>query len=314
MGNHSQSTGTQPAILQETGSHGLFVVFDVKSGRPGVAKAAARAAADLPALVNSLGASLGNAGLAATIAFGSEFWDQLETGKKPKHLRKQKPVQGAPGIVPSTGGDLFLHIKSDRHDVNWDLAHKFKDTLPPETVVMDETEGFTYKDNRDLTGFIDGTANPKGHDPRAEAALIDPSDDAAFAGGSYVLVQKYIHNLKSWNTLSDRDQEQAVGRRKSDSEELPVKPPTSHIARAELVEGGKERPIVRHSMPWGKATGDSGLLFCAYAKDPGIFEKQLERLYGVSGDGVADRMMSFTKAVSSAIFFAPSLETLSTLR
>jgi Dyp-type peroxidase family len=203
MGNHSQSTGTQPAILQETGSHGLFVVFDVKSGRPGVAKAAARAAADLPALVNSLGASLGNAGLAATIAFGSEFWDQLETGKKPKHLRKQKPVQGAPGIVPSTGGDLFLHIKSDRHDVNWDLAHKFKDTLPPETVVMDETEGFTYKDNRDLTGFIDGTANPKGHEwrvarnGRSSAILCRGGKRPEIPASSFAPTPKTRASLKS---------------------------------------------------------------------------------------------------------------------
>lgn len=176
--------------------------------------------------------------------------------------------------------------------------------------VLEEVEGFSYLDSRDLTGFIDGTANPKGEE-RMEVALIG-DEDPDFAGGSYVLAQRYVHDLEKWSRLPVAEQEMVFGRTKPDSTELgeDKKPATAHISRVEIEEDGEELKIVRHSLPYGKASGESGLFFIAYSKDARIFEKMLSRMIGTAGDGLHDHLMDFTRAVSGAIFFVPPLEVL----
>lgn len=178
--------------------------------------------------------------------------------------------------------------------------------------VMDEVHGFRYLDTRDLTGFIDGTENPKGKQ-RALVALIG-KDDPDFSGGSYVFTQRYVHNLKKWATLPLTQQESTIGRRKKDSKELSdkVKPPTAHISRVVIEEHGDELQIVRHSFPYGTMT-EAGLFFIAYTKDLTIPEKMLKRMFGRTGDGLHDQLMDFTRAVSGATFFAPSLKVLTSL-
>ena len=172
--------------------------------------------------------------------------------------------------------------------------------------------GFRYLDARDLTGFIDGTENPKGRE-RAEAALIG-REDPAFAGGSFVFTQRYVHDLARWERLAVREQEGAIGRRKRDSRELAdrVKPATAHIARVVIEEDGRELEIVRHSSPYG-TTSECGLFFIAYTRDLAIPEKMLRRMMGAADDGLHDRLMEFTRAVSGATFFAPSLAALRSL-
>ena len=179
-----------------------------------------------------------------------------------------------------------------------------------ETVeVMDEVHGFQYLDSRDLTGFIDGTENPKGKG-RAPVALIG-AEDPAFAGGSYVFTQRYVHNLKKWATVPQKEQEKVIGRRKPDSKELSdkTKPPTAHISRVVIEEDGEELEIVRHSLPYGTVS-ESGSFFIAYSKTLDIPEKMLSRMMGATGDGLHDHLMDYTRAVSGATFFAPSLEVL----
>jgi len=206
-----------------------------------------------------------------------------------------------------------LHILSKRYDLNFELATRIYTQLGDMVEVMDEVHGFAYLDSRDLTGFIDGTENPMGNKDRTAVALIG-QEDAAFAGGSYVFTQRYIHNLKKWATIPLQEQEGAVGRKKKDSKELSdkVKPPTAHISRVVMEENGKELEIVRHSFPYGTVS-ESGLFFIAYTRDLAIPEKMLSRMYGTAGDGLHDHLMDFTQAVTGATFFAPSLEVLKSL-
>ena len=171
---------------------------------------------------------------------------------------------------------------------------------------MDEVQGFRYLDSRDLTGFIDGTENPKGKE-RTSVALIG-SEDPTFSGGSYVFTQRYVHNLQKWGTLPQKEQEKVIGRRKPGSEELSdqAKPPTAHISRVVIEEDGEELEIVRHSFPYGTVS-EHGLFFIVYTKDLDIPERMLSRMMGTSDDGLHDHLIDYTRAVSGAHFFAPSL-------
>ncbi len=176
--------------------------------------------------------------------------------------------------------------------------------------VMEEVHGFRYLDSRDLTGFIDGTENPKGAE-RAEVALIG-DEDPDFAGGSYAFTQRYVHDLKRWAAVPQAEQEATIGRRKTDSEELETKPPTAHISRVVIEEDGRELEIVRHSFPYGTVS-ESGLFFIAYSRTLDTTEKMLSRMMGTAGDGLHDHLMDYTRAVSGATFFAPSLPMLRAL-
>lgn len=302
----------QAGIIPAPHPNALFLVLRVvdpeKKG-----KAAAKVAAGIPALVEKIGVTDPRAKLVCTVSFGPEFWDVISPGKRPAGLRPFTAIEADGRRAPSTGGDILLHILSKRHDLNFELAMRVRNELGDCIEVMDEVHGFQYLDSRDLTGFIDGTENPKGAKDRAEVALIG-SEDAAFACGSYVFTQRYVHNLQKWATLPTREQEKIIGRRKSDSEELSAKakPPTAHISRTVIEENGEELEIVRHSFPYGTVS-EKGLFFIAYCKTLDIPEKMLNRMIGTSGDGLHDHLMDFSQAVSGANFFAPSLEVLKSL-
>ena len=206
-----------------------------------------------------------------------------------------------------------MQITSGRHDLNLDLAMGLVRRLQPLARVTEEIHGFRYRDSRDLTGFIDGTENPKGKG-RAVAALIG-EEDRRFAGGSYVAVQRYVHDLERWRRLGDREQEQIIGRTKRGSVELPKskKPETAHISRVVIEQDGAELQILRQSYPWGTVR-EAGLYFAAYTKSLDVFDLMLARMMGATADGLHDRLMEFSRAVTGATFFVPSLETLLSLK
>ncbi len=207
---------------------------------------------------------------------------------------------------------MLAHIISSRHDLNIELALQIRKALGAAARVKDEVHGFRYLDTRDLTGFIDGTENPKGK-KRAEVALIG-REDPHFAGGSYVFAQRYVHNFALWGSRTRSEQEKIIGRRKSDSKELSAraKPPTAHISRVVIEEDGEELQILRHSFPYG-TTSEAGLFFIAYTRSLDIVEKMLARMVGGPGDAAHDHLLHYTRAVSGATFFAPSLTTLQSL-
>ena len=295
----------QSAILPEAAQHALYIVINVKSKTDNVVKQCA----SLPTLINNIKQQHNADSLFASLAFGSDYWELIYSKGKPQHLKPFSQLGEGELCAPATGGDLFLHIHSDRKDMTYVLATAFLKSIKDDVTVLEEVEGFHYLDDRDLTGFIDGTENPEG-DERAEVALID--DDGDFNGGSYVLAQRYVHNLPKWEKVDDKEQEGIIGRTKPDSVELDddVMPETSHVSRVVIEEDGEELEIVRHSLPYGKASGDSGLFFLAYSKDNTILEKMLANMFGTSGDELHDHLMNYTTAKSSAYFFAPSVEML----
>jgi putative iron-dependent peroxidase len=302
----------QAGIIPDPSPSALFLILRVLD--PAInGKAVAKVAAGVPTLVEKVSAVDPRAKLVCTVSFGSEFWDVISPGKRPAGLRPFQAIDADGLRAPSTGGDVLIHILSKRHDLNFELALRIRNQLGDTVEVMDEVQGFQYLDSRDLTGFIDGTANPKGAKERIAVALIG-DEDVAFVGGSYVFTQRYVHDLQKWATIPTKEQEKVIGRRKADSEELSerAKPPTAHISRVVIEENGEELEIVRHSFPYGTVS-EKGLFFIAYSKTLDIPEKMLSRMMGTSGDGFHDHLMDYTQAVSGANFFAPSLEVLKSL-
>jgi putative iron-dependent peroxidase len=302
----------QSVILPAPGPSALFVVLRAPElARDGAELA--RIAARAPALARDVARLGPKAKLACGVAFGSALWDVASPGSRPRGLRPFLPIAAGALAAPATPGDLLLHVTSKRHDLNLELAMRLRAELGARAERVEEVHGFTYLDSRDLTGFIDGTENPTGVRARAAAALIG-REDAAFAGGSYVFTQRYVHDLARWNAQPLAEQESAVGRRKRDSRELPAKakPKTAHISRVVIEQDGVELQILRRSFPYG-TTSEAGLFFIAYTRDLAIPERMLARMLGASADGLHDHLMDFTRAVSGASFFAPSAQVLRSL-
>lgn len=302
----------QPGILPEPGPHALFLILRIRTPAAN-GLAVARVAAGIPSLVATTGRLDPRASLACTVGVGSELWDVVSPDRRPKGLRPFRAIAAGGRSAPNTGGDLLLHMLSKRADLNFELAMRIMRGLGDAVEVSEEVHGFRYLDSRDLTGFIDGTENPKGRTSRARAALIG-DEDPAFAGGSYVFTQRYVHDLKSWAGLPKKEQERVIGRTKGSSTELSAKakPPTAHISRVVIEEGGEELEIVRHSFPYGTVS-EHGLFFIAYTRNLDIPDTMLRRMLGAGGDALHDHLMDYTRAVSGATFFAPSLKTLKSL-
>jgi putative iron-dependent peroxidase len=172
---------------------------------------------------------------------------------------------------------------------------------------VDEVHGFRYFDDRDLIGFVDGTENPTGQ-AAIDAALVG-GEDVVFAGGSYVLVQKYVHDLAGWNALSTETQERIIGRTKLSDIELDdaVKPASAHNALTTIVEDGKEIKIIRDNMPFGRAAEkEFGTYFIGYARSPRTIEQMLENMFIGRPPGNYDRLLDFSLARTGNLFFVPS--------
>jgi putative iron-dependent peroxidase len=303
----------QSGILPEARESALFLILRVPE--PGGARSAvAKVVSSFPARTQRLAARDPRAKLVSVVSLGPEFWDVVSPAGRPSGFRRFRALEAAGRRAPNTGGDLLFHIIARRPDICFELALETRRELGAAVEVMDEVHGFRYLDARDLTGFIDGTENPKGSKTRARVALIG-DEDPAFAGGSFVVTQRYVHELEKWGGLALREQERVIGRRKRDSAELSdrAKPPTAHISRVVIEEDGEELEIVRHSFPYG-STSEAGLFFIAYNKTQDTFEKMLARMMGTAGDDLHDRLMDFTVPVSGAMFFAPSLRVLRSLR
>ncbi|MGD1333668.1 Dyp-type peroxidase [Vibrio harveyi] len=293
----------QTAIVPEAGPFALYTQLKVNQNRENVlAKLKA-----LPELVNELNANQPGADLTISIAFTKSFWQHLNV-QMPEELIDFPELGEGDVFAPATDVDVLIHCHSTRHDLHFYVLRKFLVETAEDVTVVDETYGYRYLDARDMTDFVDGTENPKG-DARADVALIK---DGAFAGGSYVMVQRFEHNLPAWNRLNVSAQEKVIGRTKSDSIELEDVPAASHVGRVDIKEEGKGLKIVRHSLPYGTVTGAHGLLFISYCNTIHNIKVMLESMYGVT-DGKTDQLLRFTKAVTGAYFFAPSQEMLAEL-
>jgi putative iron-dependent peroxidase len=292
----------------------IFLVLCVADGADALDKARS-VLGGLDDLVKTVGFRDLSARLSCIAGIGSDLWDRLTPGAKPQELKPFTPIVGNPHHAPATPGDLLLHIRAERPDICFEFERILLQSFGQSVTMADEVTGFRYFDARDLLGFVDGTANPDGKDI-ADSALVG-EEDAAFAGGSYVVVQKYLHNLDGWGRVPTPEQETIIGRTKIDNIELDDDdaPRKSHKSLATIVDSdGTERDILRDNMPFGRAGhGEYGTYFIGYSRRLWVIEKMLERMYVGDPVGSYDRLLDFSTPHTGTTFFAPSRGTLQAL-
>ncbi|KWV52185.1 peroxidase [Bradyrhizobium macuxiense] len=261
---------------------------------------------DVAALVRAVGFRDLEGRLSCVMGIGSGAWDRLFGAPRPKDLHPFREINGVHHAV-ATPGDLLFHIRAVPMDLCFELATQIVARLGDAVATADEVHGFKYFDERDLLGFVDGTENPE--DQAAVDATIIGDEDPAFAGGSYVIVQKYLHDMTKWNELPVEMQEKIIGRTKLSDIELDdaVKPSYAHNALTTIVENGEELDIVRDNMPFGNISkGEFGTYFIGYAKSPHRIEQMLENMFVGRPPGNYDRLLDFSRAVTGTLYFIPS--------
>jgi putative iron-dependent peroxidase len=303
--NSGQPSAVPQSVVAHLTRAAIFLVVTINSGKEN--EAAVRAlCGDLAALLRAVGFRDLEGGLSCVMAFGSEAWDRLFGAPRPKDLHPFREIRGVHHAV-ATPGDILFHIRSTRMDLCFELATQIMARLRGAVSIADEVQGFTYFDDRDLIGFVDGTENPA--DRAAVNAAIVGDEDVAFAGGSYVIVQKYLHDLDGWNALPIEEQEKIIGRKKLSDIELDdsVKPTSAHNALTTIIENGEQLEIVRDNMPFGEVgKGEFGTYFIGYARSPRRIEQMLENMFVGRPPGNYDRLLDFSRAVTGALFFVPS--------
>jgi putative iron-dependent peroxidase len=292
----------------------IFLVVTVGS-EPAALQAVCATLQGLDDLVKTVGFRDLAGRLSCIAGVGSALWDRLFPHKRPQQLRPFAPIQGPVHRAPATTGDLLFHIRAERADLCFEFERLLLGALGASVSVVDEVSGFRYFDARDLLGFVDGTANPTGVDLPASALVGD--EDPDFAGGSYVVVQKYLHDMAAWAKTPTPLQEQIIGRTKIDNVEIDDDdaPRKSHKSLATIVDAdGNEHDILRDNMPFGRAGhGEFGTYFIGYSRNLWVIEKMLQRMYVGEPPGAYDRLLDFSTPHTGATFFAPSRPTLQAL-
>src|SRR5580692_10699742 len=284
----------------------IFVVAKLKPGAE--TRSTVRSfCADLSGIFRAVEHRNLEAGLSCVMGIGSEAWDQLFGAPRPAKLHPFREIRAGARHAVSTPGDLLFHIRAKHTDLCFELTAQIMARIGDVVSGVDEVHGFRYFDERDLIGFVDGTENPRGKE--ASDAVLIGEEDAAFAGGSYVMVQKYLHDMQGWNALPVEAQEKIIGRKKlSDIEfDEAVKPSSSHSSLTTIEENGQEIKILRDNMPFGSAAqGEFGTYFIGYSRSPGTLEQMLENMFVGRPPGNYDRLLDYSRAVTGSLFFVPS--------
>jgi putative iron-dependent peroxidase len=302
-------SGLAPESQQVVQNLTRAAIFLIATVNPGASNRAAirSLCGDLPALVRSVGFRDIEGNLSCVMGIGSEAWDSLFGQPRPAELHPFREVEAGSRHAVATPGDLMFHIRAKRMDLCFELATQIMARLGEAVAPVDEVHGFRYFDDRDLIGFVDGTENPTGQ-AAIDAAYVG-AEDAVFAGSSYMIVQKYLHDLAGWNALSTETQERIIGRTKLADIELDdaVKPAYAHNALAKVVVDGKEIKIIRDNMPFGRvAEKEFGTYFIGYARSPRTIEQMLENMFLGQPPGNYDRLLDFSVAKTGNLFFVPS--------
>jgi putative iron-dependent peroxidase len=296
----------QPVLTPLTEA-AIFLVLTV---HPGGEDTVRDVLADVSGLKRSVGFRIPEGELSCVVGIGSEAWDRLFGVGRPAGLHPFPGFAGPRHTAPATSGDLLVHLRAHRLDLCFELAQRLTARLTGSARVVDEAHGFRSFDERDLLGFVDGTENPEGA-PASDAVLIG-DEDPEFAGGTYVVVQKYLHDLTAWDALPVEEQERVIGRTKLSDIELPdeVKPANSHVALNTIVDdAGKQRQIVRFNMPFGSvANSEFGTYFIGYTRSPDVIEDMLRNMFIGKPPGNYDRILDFSRAVTGNLFFVPTAD------
>jgi porphyrinogen peroxidase len=294
------------AVVAPLTRSAIFLVLTLKAD-PSVRTTILAFCAGLSAIFRAVEFRDLEASLTCIMGIGSDAWDRLFDGPRPAELHVFRELREGARHAVSTPGDLLFHIRAKRMDLCFELATQIMARIGEAVTPADEVHGFRYFDDRDLLGFVDGTENPRG-DEVAEAALIG-DEDAAFAGGSYVIVQKYLHDMDAWNALSTDAQELVIGRKKLSDIELDdsVKPTNAHNALTVIEENGVQKQILRDNMPFGRVGSEEfGTYFIGYCRTPRVTEQMLENMFVGRPPGNYDRILDFSRAVTGSLFFVPT--------
>ncbi|GAB3866411.1 Dyp-type peroxidase [Nocardioides maradonensis] len=295
----------QPVLVPLSAS-AIFLTLTVDTGGEDTVR---ELLGDLSGLRRSVGFRVPDAALSCVVGIGSDLWDRMLPGSRPQHLHPFTALSGPRHRAPSTPGDLLLHLRASRLDMCFELAQLVVDRLAGVAHVVDEVHGFKSWDERDLLGFVDGTENPEG--AAAAAAVLIGDEDPTYAGGSYVITQKYLHDMAAWNALTVEQQEAAIGRTKLNDVELAddVKAADAHTRLTVIEADGVQRQILRANMPFGAVgAGEFGTFFIGYAADPGVTEEMLRRMFIGEPAGTTDRILDFSTAVTGNLFFVPTAD------
>jgi putative iron-dependent peroxidase len=262
---------------------------------------------DLAGLVRAVEFRDIEGGLSCVMGIGFDAWRRLFGDPYPANLHPFREIRAGARHAVSTPGDLLFHIRAKRMDLCFELAMQIMARIGGVVSPEDEVHGFRYFDDRDIIGFVDGTENPR--EQAAMEAVLIGEEDREFALGSYVIVQKYLHDLDGWNALSTETQERIIGRTKLSDIELDdsIKPTSAHNALTTITENGKEVKILRDNMPFGHAaSGEFGTYFIGYSRAPRRIEQMLENMFIGRPPGNYDRLLDFSRAVTGNLFFVPS--------
>ncbi len=295
---------TQPVAARLTHAAIFLVVTLQPDARSGEAVRAL--CGDMASLLRAIGFRNPDRRLSCVMGFGSDAWDRLFGQPRPANLHPFQEIKGVHHAV-STPGDLLFHIRATHMDLCFELATQIMCRIGDVATVVDEVHGFKYFDERDLLGFVDGTESPVGQG--ALDATIIGDEDPAFTGGSYVIVQKYLHDMKAWNALPVERQETIIGRKKLSDIELDdsAKATYAHNVLTSIEENGQSLEIVRDNMPFGEVgKGEFGTYFIGYARSPARIERMLTNMFVGQPPGNYDRLLDFSKAVTGLLFFVPS--------
>ncbi|OBC12953.1 peroxidase [Mycobacterium sp. 852013-50091_SCH5140682] len=308
MATPESSGAVQPQpVLTPVTPAAVFLVATIDAGGE---DAVHDALGNLSGLVRSVGFRDPAKQLTMVTSIGSAAWDRLFSGPRPAQLHPFVALDGPRHRAPATPGDLLFHIRADSMDVCFALASHVHNAMADAITVVDEVHGFRFFDNRDLLGFVDGTENPGGALAISSTAIGD--EDPDFRGGSYVHVQKYLHDMAGWEALSVTEQERAFGRTKLDDIEFPDadKPRNSHLALNVITDDdGTELKIVWHNMPFGEVgRRESGTYYIAYARTPTVTERMLRNMFLGDPPGTTDRILDFSTAVTGGLFFTPTVD------
>ena len=298
---------TPQAVVVPLTRAAIFLVVTIKPGADHDT-AVRTMCANLSALVRAVGFREPEGKLSCVMGIGSDAWDRLFGSPRPAELHTFREIRAGSRVAVATPGDLLFHIRAERDDLAFELETLIMMKLGDAVTTADEVHGFRYFDDRDLLGFVDGTENPV--NAEANDATLIGDEDPAFAGGSYVIVQKYLHDLAGWNALPTEVQEKIVGRTKLSDVELDdsVKPTSAHNALTTIVENGAEKKILRANAAFGRpGQAEFGTYFIGYARSPRITEQMLQNMFVGLPPGNYDRLLDFSRAATGNLFFVPSL-------
>jgi putative iron-dependent peroxidase len=300
----------QSAVLSNAKDFAQFITFIVREGKE---EAALLAIKDLSAIIEDVNKNNPKAQISSTLAFSNAIWSRLFTLERPKDLVSFTDMQQDERHFPATNGDILLFLKSMRMDLNFQIARLVAARMHGIASVIEDIQGFDYRDGRDMIDFVDGTENPES-DKRADAIVVS-DEDPKFIGGTYITAQRYVHDLKKWNQLQIAIQEQVIGRTKADDIELADehKPVFAHVNKAKATDSnGDEISMYRQNMPYGNSI-ENGTYFLGFARSPEVINIALRKMIYADENGFYDRLLDYTKPVTGVIYFAPSIDWLDAL-